>query len=115
MYKVYYDDEFYLNMANFSNYLKEYFFKLYTDTGIIDEQLILDTYENSINLLQKHIFDNIEDFCKKWLIWRKITKGLKNYEEWCFYIKINSYKIKADFNLYKDIEEVIIKSLKINT
>jgi hypothetical protein len=65
MYKVYYDDEFYLNMSKISNYLKGYFFKLYTDTGIIDEYLILKSYEDSINLLQKHIFDNIEDFCKR--------------------------------------------------
>lgn len=39
MHKVYYDDEFYLNMENFSNYLKDYFFNLYTDTGIIDEYI----------------------------------------------------------------------------
>ena len=115
MYKIYYNDEFYLNMSNFSNYLKEYFFNLYTDTGIIDEYIILNSYEESINLLQKHIFDNIEIFCKNWLLWRKVEKEFEFYEEWYFFIKINTYKIKIDFILDKNLEEVTIKSLKINT
>jgi hypothetical protein len=68
MYKVYYDDGFYITIANFSNYLKEYYFKLYTDTGIIDENIILNSYDESVNLLQKQIFDNIETFCETLLL-----------------------------------------------
>jgi hypothetical protein len=51
-------------MTNFSNFLSDYYFKLYTDTGIIDENIILNSYTESINLLQKQIFDSIEKFCK---------------------------------------------------
>lgn len=53
--------------------------------------------------MQKHIFDNIETFCKNWLLGRKIDKELELYEEWYFFIKINAYKIKINFVLYKNL------------
>jgi hypothetical protein len=40
---------------------------------------------------------------------------LEFYEEWYFFIKINTYKIKIDFVLYKNLEEVVIKWVKIKT
>ncbi len=115
MYKISYDKEFYNNMINFSNFLKEYYFKLYTDTGIIDESIILDSYGNSINLLQKQILDNIEEFCKKWLLWRRVLTDLDKMEEWYFYIRISSYQIKTNYILDKTLKEILIKNVKIET
>lgn len=80
MYKIYYDDIFLWEIIKFSNYLKDYFFKLYTDTWIISEDIILTTYKNSIELLQKQIFDEIEIFCKNWLLWRSIETDSRNIE-----------------------------------
>lgn len=112
MYKIYYDDNFYDNMSWFSNYLKDYFYKLYTDTGIIDEYIILDSYDNSINLLQDNIFGGIEKYCKKWLLWRHLSLDINDKEEWYFFIKINSYKIKVSFELYKLSKQVNILWIK---
>ncbi len=115
MYKIYYDREFYLKMSNFSNYLKNYFYKLYTDTWIIDEEIIMESYEKSIDLLQKQIIDKIENFCKDWILWRKVLSESKIIEKWYFFITINSYKIKITFLKDKKLNKIIITSVKINT
>lgn len=115
MYKIIYDEWFYNNMINFSNYLKDYYFKLYTDTGIIDENIIINSYDESVNTLQKLIFDNIERFCETWLLWRMILNSTNILENWYFYIKINSYQIKINYEINKIKEEVLIKNIKIET
>lgn len=115
MYKISYDKGVYNNMINFSNYLKDYYFKLYTDTGIIDESIIINSYDESINTLQKQIFDNIESFCKTWLLWRKVSSDLKGIEKWDFYIKISSYHLKVNYEIDKKLSEVLIKNVKIWT
>lgn len=115
MYKIYYDQEFYDDMENFSNYLRDYYLKLYTDTGIIDESIILNSYDQSINLLQKQIFDDIERFCKTWLLWRMVLNDINDEENWHFYISINSYQVKIDYLLNKNLAEVLIKNVKTKT
>jgi hypothetical protein len=65
--------------------------------------------------LQKQIFDSIEKFCKNWLLWRTVLSDLNNIERWFFYIKISTYSIITNYILDKNLEEVLIKNVKIKT
>jgi len=79
------------------------------------KNIILSSYDESINTLQKQIFDSIESFCKTWLLWRKVSNDLKDIENWDFYIKISSYHLKVKYEIDKKLFEVLIKNVKIWT
>jgi hypothetical protein len=61
MYKVYFTKESQNYLDSFFDYLKDYFTKLFTDTGIEDENKIIFLYITSTNLLHELIINKITE------------------------------------------------------
>lgn len=61
MYKIItFTESFESQIQDFLSYLEDYFFRLYSDTGIPDQDKILLLYAQSIDILYAKIIDNIQ-------------------------------------------------------
>ena len=102
MYKLIYEPKSYFQLDNFINSYKEVFKKIYFDTWIYTENLIINTYieaweklrEEISNLIQSKISSDI-------VLWKKISEN----EQYSIVISLWNYRLFIDYS--ENIQEKI--------
>lgn len=90
MFSIKYSDIFYSSLDLFINSYKNTFIKLYSDTWIVDEKIIIDSYVYLWNSLYNTIISKIDHKLKEDLIlWRSKNNKGQN----CTIIKLTSFVI----------------------
>ena len=114
MYKVYFEESFFDWLEVFVLSMRSYYYNFYSNTGIYDENKIIESYVEKYEKMKTDIFYEINSICEKWIIWRKVTYSFEKIENCNFVFRYWNYKIifTAIKNDVKN--EIIVNSLKIN-
>ncbi|MDQ7009345.1 MAG: hypothetical protein Q9M94_03575 [Candidatus Gracilibacteria bacterium] len=109
MYSVIFEDEFHSSLYIFLESYKNVFKRLYSDTGIPEENLLFKTYIESSKKIEEEIIDKIEYYLQEEIVAYKILDGKKSIK---FFIK--SFMLEVFYE--EDMEEKIrfIEGIIIN-
>lgn len=110
MYKIFYSDKSYYQIENFVNIYKTNFQKLYTDTWIESEQMILKNYEELWDKFYSLIKIQITNkFIAEKILWKSETTT------WLFMItlSVNNFKLFIHYKEDKKIKERYIENIEI--
>ena len=103
MFKINYSEDSLNSVYKFISNLKDYYKKIYFDTGLLNEDQIILWYVEKTDKLFNEIIDKIEDNINKWVFWVVLDNKFK------LTIKIRSYTIviiiKRSTEVY--IEEIL--------
>lgn len=99
----------------FTDFLKEYYRKFYNDSGLPNEDDIINMYVIITDRLTEEIIDEIENTIKKWVFWEIIDRT-SDSEKSKLVIFVRSYNVVCYCKKYTDdknniyIEDIFIKS-----
>lgn len=112
-YKVYFEDEFFKWLDGFILSMKKYYANFYSNTWLYDEDKIVESYFENYENLKREVLIKINDFCKIWILWRKILHTF-DWKENCSFIFVN-WNYKITFNAIKDdkIKQISVYNIKI--
>jgi len=100
-----------ISLLSFIEYLKNYYKNIYFDTGLLDEQQILDWYIEKTDKLYNEIKSQIRITLEKWYFWN-IYESNDNYDKSKLVLKVRSYTIVID--IYKSWNNILIQDIFIN-
>ena len=112
MYSIKYSEKAYLSIDDFVNSYKNYFIKLYTDTWIDDENIIINNYIDIWNKLYNNLKFQIENTLNEdKILWihldenknKYIVVSLDNIRIFIYYLEDINLKLRyiEDINFYK--------------
>ena len=109
MYKIIIDDLFHDILDDFFISYRNIFKNLYTDTGIPDEYMLYETYEQTSKKMKDNIMAEIDNILIPDFVWYKIL-------DWKRSIKIFLKSFMLEIFYEEDIEEKIrfIENIEIN-
>jgi len=113
MYKVYFEDTFFEGLNYFISSMKKYYYNLYSNTWLYDEEKIVKTYFEIYEKMKTDVLNEINIICENWIIWRKVNYTFENIENCSFIFKHWNYLVTFTANKYNTDKKVIINSLKI--
>lgn len=113
MYKVYFNESFFLWLDYFVESMKNYYQNFYFDTWIQDIDKIIQLYFEEYDKMKTDILTNINYLCINWLLWRKIISVDKNIEICSYNFKYWSYNIIFSSIKNNTKNEIIVTNLKI--
>jgi len=102
MLNIKYSKKAFLSVDNFIIYLKNYYKRIYFDTGIVWEELIVLNYIQKTEKLFDEIIDKIEDTLYKWVYWVIVESNVE-FELSKLVIWVRSYNIVVIIKKTKDI------------
>ncbi len=113
MYKVYFDESFFDWLNYFVSSMKNYYSNFYSNTGLYDEEKIVEWYFEKYEKMKTDIFNDIHNICENWIIWRKMTYVFEKIENCSFIFKYWNYTIS--FTAIKnDLDKkIIVNTLRI--
>jgi hypothetical protein len=108
MLKVVYSQESFEELERFISSYKSVFKKLYVDTWLDDEKLIIENYIKVWNLLYEKIITKLEYICSQ----EKILWISKNYESDYVVVSLERLRIFIYFSENKALKERYIEHLE---
>ena len=115
MYKVYFEESFFIWLDDFVGSMKDYYYTFYSNTWLYDVEKIVEWYFNKYEKLKTDILNKIDLICKDWILWRKVLYSFDNIENCIFTFTIWNYKIIFTAIINQIKQEVIISTIKIET
>ena len=113
MYKVYFEESFFLWLDDFISSMKDYYYTFYSNTGLYDVDKIIEWYLNKYEKLKTDIFNETDLICKNWILWRKVLYSSDNIENCIFIFTNGNYKITFIAIKNDKTNEVIVSTIKI--
>ena len=92
MFNIRYSDQSFLSVDSFILYLKNYYKRIYFDTWIVTEDIIVWQYIIKTEELFDEIINKIEETISKWVYW-VILETKTDYELSKLVISVRSYNI----------------------
>lgn len=109
MFKIKYSQEAFIDIDNFINSYKNIFKKIYSDTWIYDEDLIISNYYSIWDNLYHKIKDNIErNFNKNNLLWQHVKDNKKNF----IIMSINNFRLFIYYSENLELKERYIEKIE---
>lgn len=100
-----------ISLLSFIEYLKNYYKNIYFDTGLLNEEEIINWYIEKTDKLYYEIKLQIRSTLEKWYLWN-IYETTNNYEKSKLVLKVRSYNIVID--IYKSWNDILIQDIFIN-
>ncbi len=100
-----------ISLLSFIEYLKNYYKNIYFDTGLVNEDQIIDWYIDKTDKLYNEIKFEIRSTLEKWYFWN-IYETTNVYEKSKLVLKVKSYTVVID--IYKSWNDVLIEDIFIN-
>lgn len=109
MYKIKYSNEAFIQIDNFINSYKNIFKRIYLETWIHDENLIINNYFEIGDKLSKNIKKSIENsFDKELVLWKSIEESKNEF----VIISTNNFKLFVYYSYKKDLKERYIENIE---
>ena len=100
-----------ISLLSFIEYLKNYYKNIYFDTGLVDENQIIDWYIDKTDKLYEEIKFKTRSTLEKWYFWNPY-EVTNIYEKSKLVLKVRSYTVVID--IYKSWNDVLIEDIFIN-
>ncbi|NVP18156.1 hypothetical protein HUU51_05565 [Candidatus Gracilibacteria bacterium] len=113
MYKVYFEESFFDGLTDFVSSMKRYYFNFYSNTGIYDEDKIVEGYFKKYEMMKTDIFNEINYIYEKGIIGRKVLYSFEKIENCSFVFRYGNYKITFLAIKNNENNEIVVSSLKI--
>ncbi len=109
MYKIIYSHKSYIQIDNFINSYKEWFIRMFSDTWIDNEDLIINSYIQIWNNFYKNIIDNIKKtFQVNSILWKHKSEKWETF----IIISVNNYRLFIYYKENNNLKERYIESIE---